>query len=107
VRAVTALGRLSAGLLLWRIGPQAIEVLLAHPGGPFWASRDLGAWTIPKGEVEPGEDARAVANSRRKPGSGPMGRSRRWARSGRKRGSVWWHGPSPAIWMSNAYAVIP
>jgi predicted NUDIX family NTP pyrophosphohydrolase len=42
----------SAGILLCRGG----EVLLVHPGGPFWAKKDLGAWSIPKGEVEPGED---------------------------------------------------
>jgi predicted NUDIX family NTP pyrophosphohydrolase len=45
----------SAGLLCFRRSKGALEVLLAHPGGPFWASRDLGAWSIPKGEIEPGE----------------------------------------------------
>jgi predicted NUDIX family NTP pyrophosphohydrolase len=48
----------SAGILLYRDGqpdPSEIEVLLVHPGGPMWARRDLGAWSIPKGEVEPGE----------------------------------------------------
>jgi predicted NUDIX family NTP pyrophosphohydrolase len=39
----------------------ALEVLLVHPGGPFWAKKDLGAWTIPKGEVAEGEDALATA----------------------------------------------
>ena len=38
-----------------------VEVLIGHPGGPFWATRDVGAWTIPKGLVEPGEDALATA----------------------------------------------
>jgi len=38
-----------------------LEVLLVHPGGPFWRTRDLGAWSIPKGEMSPGEDALAVA----------------------------------------------
>lgn len=38
-----------------------VEVLLAHPGGPFWRRRDHGAWTIPKGEIEPGEDALIAA----------------------------------------------
>ena len=47
--------RQSAGLLCYRQAPQRLEVLLVHPGGPFWARRDAGAWTIPKGEVEPGE----------------------------------------------------
>ena len=46
----------SAGLLLFRRAGDAIEVFLAHPGGPFWRDRDTGAWTIPKGVVEEGED---------------------------------------------------
>ncbi|MGB3894728.1 NUDIX domain-containing protein [Mycolicibacter sinensis] len=47
----------SAGLLLYRSGPDgAVEVLIAHPGGPFWARRDDGAWSIPKGEQPDGED---------------------------------------------------
>jgi predicted NUDIX family NTP pyrophosphohydrolase len=41
----------SAGILLWRRAAGAVEVLLVHPGGPFWARRDLGAWSIPKGEL--------------------------------------------------------
>jgi predicted NUDIX family NTP pyrophosphohydrolase len=51
----------SAGLLIHRIGPAGPEVLLVHPGGPFWAKRDLGAWSIPKGEASPGEDLEAAA----------------------------------------------
>ena len=51
----------SAGLLLYRRGGEGIEVLLVHPGGPFWARKDDGAWSIPKGEVEPGEGALDVA----------------------------------------------
>ena len=51
----------SAGILLYRMRDGAPEVLLVHPGGPFWAKRDLGAWSIPKGEYEDGEDARACA----------------------------------------------
>jgi predicted NUDIX family NTP pyrophosphohydrolase len=46
----------SAGLLMYRIRGGAVEVLLVHPGGPFWAKKDLGAWSIPKGEYAPGED---------------------------------------------------
>lgn len=47
----------SAGLLLYRSGPDgAVEVLIAHPGGPFWARKDEGAWSIPKGEQPDGED---------------------------------------------------
>ena len=51
----------SAGILLHRDGIGGIEVLLVHPGGPFWARKDLGAWSIPKGEVDEGEDPRACA----------------------------------------------
>lgn len=47
--------RESAGILLYRIERGELEVLLVHPGGPFWARRDEGAWTIPKGEVGDGE----------------------------------------------------
>ena len=52
----------SAGILLYRRRDDQLEVLLVHPGGPFWAKRDRGAWSIPKGEVEPGEDALAAAH---------------------------------------------
>lgn len=48
--------RPSAGLLMFRRKARALEVLLVHPGGPFFAKKDDGAWTIPKGEVSPGED---------------------------------------------------
>jgi predicted NUDIX family NTP pyrophosphohydrolase len=51
----------SAGILLYRVRDGALEVLLAHPGGPFWARRDAGAWTIPKGLVAEGEDLLAAA----------------------------------------------
>ncbi len=51
---------ISAGLLVFRRG-SGLEVLLAHPGGPFWARKDDGAWTIPKGIVEPGADLIATA----------------------------------------------
>jgi predicted NUDIX family NTP pyrophosphohydrolase len=51
----------SAGILLFRRVAAAPEFLLAHPGGPYWAKRDLGAWTIPKGEIEAGEEPRACA----------------------------------------------
>lgn len=57
--------KLSAGLLLYRHGDQdgetVLEVLLAHMGGPFWARKDDGAWSIPKGEYEPGADPLAAA----------------------------------------------
>ncbi|NNU64089.1 NUDIX domain-containing protein [Rhizobium sp. WYCCWR 11152] len=51
----------SAGLLLYRRVSRDIEVLLVHPGGPFWARKDEAAWSIPKGLIEPGEDELAAA----------------------------------------------
>jgi predicted NUDIX family NTP pyrophosphohydrolase len=51
----------SAGILLYRVRGGAPEVLLVHPGGPFWSGRDLGSWSIPKGEYGDGEDPRACA----------------------------------------------
>ncbi|MDQ3222627.1 MAG: NUDIX domain-containing protein [Gemmatimonadota bacterium] len=51
----------SAGLLLYRRASGRLEVFLAHPGGPFWHNRDAGAWTIPKGVAEAGEDTFAAA----------------------------------------------
>lgn len=55
------MGKLSAGILLYRRKSGAIEVLLIHPGGPFWRGREQGAWMIPKGGVEEGEDVAACA----------------------------------------------
>ena len=55
------MARRSAGILLYRRRAQAVEVLLVHPGGPLWARRDAGAWSIPKGEYGEGEDPLAVA----------------------------------------------
>lgn len=52
---------LSAGLLLYRGAGAALEVLIGHPGGPFWARKDDGAWSIPKGEYASGEDPWAAA----------------------------------------------
>ena len=46
---------------MYRLREGRVEVLLAHPGGPLWAGRDDGAWTIPKGEIDPGEDALSAA----------------------------------------------
>jgi predicted NUDIX family NTP pyrophosphohydrolase len=51
----------SAGLLLYRRCASGVEVLLVHPGGPYWASKDEGAWSVPKGLVDPGEDELACA----------------------------------------------
>ena len=53
--------KLSAGLLLYRVRGEVVEVLIAHPGGPFWARKDDGAWSIPKGEYAQDEDPWAAA----------------------------------------------
>ena len=55
----------SAGLVIYRRRESFLEVLLVHPGGPFWAKRDLGAWSIPKGEFDPTVEADALAVARR------------------------------------------
>src|SRR3954449_11627574 len=55
------MARRSAGILLHRDGPNGREVLLVHPGGPLWARRDDGAWSIPKGEYDDGEEPMACA----------------------------------------------
>ena len=52
---------LSAGLLMYRLGEDGPEVLLAHPGGPYWRGKDDGAWTLPKGEYLEGEEPLAAA----------------------------------------------
>jgi predicted NUDIX family NTP pyrophosphohydrolase len=54
--------RLSAGLLLFRRTARGLELLLVHPGGPFYVRKDLGAWSIPKGEPDEGEDLLAAAH---------------------------------------------
>jgi predicted NUDIX family NTP pyrophosphohydrolase len=56
------MSKVSAGLLVYRYSKEGLEVLLAHPGGPFWKNKDLGAWSIPKGEVCEGEDLLAAAH---------------------------------------------
>lgn len=60
----------SAGLVLYRRHDGELQVLLVHPGGPFWAKKDLGSWSIPKGEAESGEDLleRAVTEVREETG---------------------------------------
>jgi predicted NUDIX family NTP pyrophosphohydrolase len=55
------MSKLSAGLLMYRLRSGKTETLLVHLGGPFWAKKEAGAWFIPKGEVEPGEDRMAAA----------------------------------------------
>jgi predicted NUDIX family NTP pyrophosphohydrolase len=53
--------KVSAGILLFRRGPAGLEVMLVHPGGPFWAKKDEGAWSLPKGLAVEGEDWLAAA----------------------------------------------
>ncbi|HKF73575.1 MAG TPA: NUDIX domain-containing protein [Stellaceae bacterium] len=55
------MGKISAGLLLYRLRQGAPEVFLVHPGGPFWTRKDAGAWSIPKGEAPAGEELLAAA----------------------------------------------
>lgn len=55
------MGKTSAGILLYRYHSKELQVFLVHPGGPFWARRDTGAWSIPKGEYNTGDDPLAAA----------------------------------------------
>jgi predicted NUDIX family NTP pyrophosphohydrolase len=55
------MSKVSAGLIMYRFRAGELEVLLVHPGGPYWKNKDEGAWTIPKGEVEGDEELLAVA----------------------------------------------
>ena len=52
---------ISAGILLYRLGGRALEVFLVHPGGPYWRTKDAGAWSIPKGLLEHGDDPLTAA----------------------------------------------
>jgi predicted NUDIX family NTP pyrophosphohydrolase len=61
IKRVMAAGKKSAGLLLFRRSSGSLEVFLVHPGGPFWSRKDEGAWSVPKGEIEEGEDPLAAA----------------------------------------------
>jgi len=69
------MSKTAAGLLLFRHAPGGPQVLLVHLGGPFWARKDLGAWSLPKGEVAPGEDPLAAARRefREETGYDPQG----------------------------------
>ena len=82
--------QLSAGILLYRRHAGALELLLAHPGGPFWRGRDEGAWMIPKGGVEEGEEAAACAlrEFEEELGTRPPGKPRPLCRI-RQKGGKW------------------
>jgi len=56
VEKIEPMKKQSAGLIMFRIRNGVLEALLAHPGGPFWQKKDIGAWTIPKGEIEKAAD---------------------------------------------------
>jgi predicted NUDIX family NTP pyrophosphohydrolase len=60
-KRVSARPKLSAGILAYRRRSHGLEVLLVHPGGPYWRNKDAGAWSIPKGEIEPSEDPEQAA----------------------------------------------
>jgi len=84
----------SAGLLMYRRSGGDLALLLVHPGGPFWAGKDLGAWSIPKGEYAAGEDALAVARREfeEETGARPEGEFRSLGeavQAGGKRVSAW------------------
>jgi len=84
----------SAGLLLYRVADDGVSVLLAHPGGPFWARKDLGAWTIPKGEYPATEEPLAAARREfeEETGARPAGNFRplgELTQPGRKLVSAW------------------
>jgi predicted NUDIX family NTP pyrophosphohydrolase len=72
----TQTSKVSAGLLLYRKRDDTLEVLLVHPGGPFFRNKDAGAWTIPKGEIAEGEDpfTRAIVEFKEELGCEPHGR---------------------------------
>jgi predicted NUDIX family NTP pyrophosphohydrolase len=90
------MAKTSAGLLLYREGPRGgLEVLLVHPGGPFWAGRDAGVWSIPKGEYAEDEDPAARAEEEfaeelgQAPPSGPRLDLGEVRQSGGKRVRAW------------------
>jgi predicted NUDIX family NTP pyrophosphohydrolase len=80
----------SAGILLYRRRGAAVEVLLIHPGGPFWRNKDAGAWMIPKGQVETDEEplACALREFEEELGIRPEGEPRRLCRI-RQKGGKW------------------
>ena len=60
-KRTSARPKLSAGILAYRLTSHGLEVLLVHPGGPYWRNKDIGAWSIPKGEIEASEDPEQAA----------------------------------------------
>jgi predicted NUDIX family NTP pyrophosphohydrolase len=106
------MGKNSAGLLMYRRQDSELEVLLVHLGGPFWAKKDAGAWFIPKGEVNPGEDELAAARREFEEETGvapgvkllPLGRVQH--KSGKKVAAWAFEGDcDPAALRSNTFAI--
>jgi predicted NUDIX family NTP pyrophosphohydrolase len=86
----------SAGLLMYRHRGEALEVFLVHPGGPFWRKKDLGVWSIPKGEYSPEEDPLEAARREFHEETGlPAAEAfRNCARSARRAGNT----SGPGLW---------
>ena len=82
--------RPSAGILMYRRARSEWQVLLVHPGGPFWGNRDVGAWMIPKGEIDEGEDPLVAARRelREETGATPEGHFRELTPVKQKAGKV-------------------
>lgn len=101
--------KVSAGLLLYRNRDQQLEVLLVHPGGPFWAMKDLGSWTIPKGEIAPGEDpfAAACREFEEELGFAPQGKLLPLGMVTKRAVSMFMRGPSKATAAPRHSKVIP
>jgi predicted NUDIX family NTP pyrophosphohydrolase len=91
---------LSAGILAYRKGARGLEILLVHPGGPFWSNKDSGAWSIPKGEIDAADDPEQAARREFAEELGPALRLvhfRRWGRSDSEAGNASSHSPERAI----------
>jgi len=82
----------SAGILMYRRSGPKLEVLLVHPGGPFWRNKDEGAWSIPKGEMDDGEDATIAARREflEETDIAISGYLNPWAKSASVAASEWW-----------------
>jgi len=91
---------LSAGILAYRKGARGLEVLLVHPGGPFWRKKDNGAWSIPKGEIDAADAPEQVARrefAEELGHSASIGPLQALGRSDSEEGSASSHSPARAI----------
>src|SRR3954463_1332949 len=99
-RAKSRRSTVSAGILAYRKGARGLEVLLVHPGGPFWRNKDMGAWSIPKGEIDGLDDPEQVARREFAEELGPAPRLVGCGNSGTsdsEAGSASSHSPERAI----------